>query len=135
MQNTPPAAAPLTILNGGVEIVVRFIDGRPEELVKVRQIAMRHMAQYGNAQGDEGALLDLFTGKDAAWVDNLTQESQEEIVVIGDQLNLDPFFRWSTRRLTANKQLEPLAKLVSASAKSAALFAPAVATPPSSSSI
>ena len=122
----------LVIINGGVEITVMRLDGA-EETVKVRQVPLRHMAQYGSAQGDEAKIIEVVTNKPAEWVDGLTQESQERLVEIGEQLNLDPFYRWSERRLTANKRLEPLSTLLSNSGKSVPPSSSAAVIPPSSS--
>ena len=135
MEDNAPPATPLQVILGGVEIPVQHLDGK-EELIKVRQIPLRLMPRYGVSQGDEAALIELFTNKDASWVDGLTQESQERIVELGDRLNIDPFFRWSQRRLDNQKRLGPLAPLLeqaSRSQKSAPPSAPAAGTPPGSS--
>ena len=134
MENVTPPATPLQVLNGGVEIVVEHLTGE-KETIKVRQIPLRLMPRYGMAQGDEGKLAELFVNKDEAWVDGITQESQEQIVEIGDRLNIDPFFRWSQRRLDNQTRLAPLAPQLAASRspKSVPPSAPGAATPPSSS--
>lgn len=126
------ATNPLVILNGGVEIEVTRLDGTPD-LVKVRQLPLRHMAKYGDIQGDEGKIIELVTGKDAAWVDGLALESQEEIVILADRLNLDPFLRWSMRRLTSTDHLKPLTSFRGVSEKLQPPSVPAAATRPSSS--
>ena len=137
MESTPAnslAANPLVIFNGGAEIEVTFNDGR-REIVKIRQLPLRLMAEYGRAHGEEDKLIALFADRDAGWVESLTQESQEAVIEIGEQLNADPFFRWTRRRLEAARRLEPLNALVSASAKSASPSAPAAAIPPGKSKI
>ena len=122
----------LVIINGGVEVTVTHLDDT-EETIKVRQVPLRHMSEYGNAQGDEGKIIEIVTNKPAEWVDSLTQESQELLIETGEQLNLDPFYRWTKRRLTANNRLEPLNNLLSGSGKSVPPSSTAAVTPPSNS--
>ena len=120
----------LTIVNGGVEITVRHLDNT-EERIKVRQLPLRHMAAYGEAQGNEARLCELFTGKDAEWVDSLSTASQEEVVSLGDRLNADFFLRWADRRMAANQKLRPLLPTLR-SATSASPSSPAASIPPTS---
>ena len=107
MENTDPTTPTLVIVNGGMDISVKFLDGK-EELIKVRQLPLRLMPAYGAAQGDEGKLCELFTDKDTAWVDSLETESQEQIVETGDSINIDFFARWAGRRMKANEKLKPI---------------------------
>jgi hypothetical protein len=60
----PPSAAQneLEVLNGGVEITVTKIDGSSEQ-VKVRQLPMSLVGEWGSMQGDEAGLIDLLCGK------------------------------------------------------------------------
>ena len=99
----------LVILAGGVEIEVHYNDpATPPETVKIRQLPLRRMADFGALQGDEGALIDLFCNRPPGWSDTLDLASAEAIVELGTRLNLDPFARWAERRLAANEQLRPL---------------------------
>jgi hypothetical protein len=123
------SANELVILAGGVELTVERLDGQ-RETVKVRQLPLRLMAAYGNAQGDEGALCELFADRPEGWADALKLESAEALVELGDQLNLTPFFRWARRRTAAGERLAPLTQNLPGSAKSPPPFAPAAGTDP-----
>jgi hypothetical protein len=54
----PPEPNELEILNGGVEITVVKIDGSQEQ-VKVRQLPISLMGEWGRCQGDEAHLIEL----------------------------------------------------------------------------
>jgi hypothetical protein len=60
----PNTAEPndLEILNGGIEITVVKIDGSQEQ-VKVRQLPMSLVSEWGSMQGDEAGLIDLLCGQ------------------------------------------------------------------------
>ncbi len=106
----------LIILNGGIEIEVTNLASE-KETVKVRQLPLRKLGDYGLKQGDEGALIELFCDRPQGWADSLTLESQEEIVTTGDAINLPSFTRWTERRLKNGEQLRPLTDRLSASVK------------------
>ena len=115
----------LVILAGGVEIEVHHTEGEtPTETVKVRQLPLRRMADFGNLQANEGALIELFCNKPPNWADTLSLESAEEVVELGMRLNLDPFARWAERRLSADKQLRPVLDKAKASNASLSLTPP-----------
>lgn len=59
---SPPAPNELDVLNGGVEITVTKIDGSSEQ-VKVRQLPMSLVGEWGRMQGDEAGLVDLLCDK------------------------------------------------------------------------
>ena len=133
MDNSPGRTlTAFEIISGGVEIKVKHLDNS-EETVKVRQLPLRHIAEYGNIQSDEAKVIELVTGKPGDWVDGLSVESQEALIELGESLNFGPFYRWTERRLKANERLEPLASRVSPSAISAPPSAPVAVTRPSSS--
>jgi hypothetical protein len=52
----------LEVLNGGIEITAVKIDGSQEQ-VKVRQLPISLVSEWGNMQGDEAGLTDLLCGK------------------------------------------------------------------------
>jgi hypothetical protein len=59
------------------------------------------------AQDDEMKLVELYTGKDADWIDSLTIASHEKIVVIGGEVNFPIFDRWAQRKAVAIERLSP----------------------------
>ena len=59
------------------------------------------------AQGDEMRLAQVYTGKDAQWVDALSPASQEAVVSEGDRINADFFGRWFRRRLERQERMLP----------------------------
>jgi len=84
-------------LAGGVEITVIKRDKSTEQ-VKVKQLPVSQMSKYVLALQDEEKIVALVTGKDAKWVESLSNESFERIVEEGDRLNEYFFGRWLTRR-------------------------------------
>jgi hypothetical protein len=61
----PPSSPPvseLTVLNGGIEIYAVKIDGGQEK-VKVRQLPISLVGEWGRSQGDEAHLVELLCDK------------------------------------------------------------------------
>lgn len=116
MQTSEPQPTKLEILAGGTNIVVTFDDQRPEETAFVRIIKLRQLQQYGQLviAGDEAGQVGLFAGKDAAWVDALTNASAEKVLEEGQRLNADFFVRWAARQAAMGNMLnEKVHKLTS----------------------
>lgn len=95
-------------LHGYGSLLVSFADSsRPSETVFIRQLPLREMESLLGAQGDEMLLAQVYTGKDAEWIDSLSPASQEAIVSEGDRINADFFGRWFRRRLDRQERLVP----------------------------
>ena len=102
---------PLETLQGYGSLLVSFADpSRPSETVFIRQLPLREMEALLGAQGDEMLLAQVYTGKDAAWVDSLSAASQEAVVSEGDRINADFFGRWFRRRLERQESMLPGSK-------------------------
>ena len=95
-------------LQGHGSLLVSFVDpSRPSETVFIRQLPLRDMEALLGAQGDEMRLAQVYTGKDAQWVDALSPASQEAVVSEGDRINADFFGRWFRRRLERQERMLP----------------------------
>ena len=115
----------LQIINGGVEINVTHLDGTVER-IKVRQLPLRQLSNYGDALSDETKLCQLLTSKDAEWIESIDLASQDEIITVGSQLNDSFFLRWADRRIAAAEKVNPrMARLVSVKSASPSSSAPA----------
>lgn len=94
-------------LRGGQIIIVTFDDGSTES-VFVRQLPVKDFEAWLGALDDEPRVVALLCGRDACWVDRLTNESMEAIVTTGERLNRDFFERWLQRRTARKEWLAPL---------------------------
>lgn len=104
---TPGASpTPMETLLGGGDLVVKLADGATET-VRIRQVPVRLADRYMACVSDEAGMVELLTGKPAAWVDNLTRESHEAIIAEGDRINSDFFERVLRRRLAWMERLAP----------------------------
>lgn len=74
-----------TVLGGSDREVV-FQDGRTE-CIRVRVLTVDDLNRYAVALEAEKKLVQLYTGKDAAWVDKLSPESLVMVLTEGDRLN------------------------------------------------
>lgn len=104
---TEPGPTPIETLNGSGEIVVVSADLTEKQTIRLRQITLGECEKLLMAQGDEIALACLYTGKDRAWFDTLSADSQEQVVVEGDRINADFFGRWLSRRLARQERIAP----------------------------
>ena len=84
--NSENSGSRLEQLIGGRDCVVRKQDGATDT-VKVRHLRISDLNNYATSTGDETALLALYTGRTQEWVESLTDESQIEILTVGDALN------------------------------------------------
>lgn len=115
------------ILFGGEDIAVVMLDSATE-LVRVKILPIRQFPQYQAALSNEPKLVELFTGKPAEWVDQLSTSSFEEIILSGERINSDFFGRWQDRQkkranILPKQTPEDVVKIISALAdKNPALF-------------
>jgi hypothetical protein len=97
-------------LRGGTKITVE-IDAKPGEQpfheIPIRQLKIKEMPAMMEAQGDEIALAALFTGKDKAFVESLTNFSHEAVIAEGNRVNADFFVRWVQRRMQTQERIMP----------------------------
>lgn len=87
----------IEILMGGREITVAHADGRTET-IKVRKVPIRHLDRLGRAWGKEAEEVAVYADRKPEWVDTLTDESFEQIIEIGRELNEVPFAKWFKRQ-------------------------------------
>lgn len=99
------------------------------EATKVRQLRIRDYPEYLKAIDDEAKAIEVFTGKDAAWVDSLTPNACLEIITEGERINMDFFSQWVQRKLARQEKMVPglAAKMVSAALQKDQPQAPAAA--------
>lgn len=98
-------------LCGGTNLQVQLLGGKTET-VFVRQVKMRELTRYSAmffAQ-DEGAQVELFTGKSAEWVDALLPASFVAVLKEGQRLNVDFFAAWAERQKETAAMLETAMK-------------------------
>lgn len=93
-------------LTGGTELVALFSDGT-HETVKVRQLPVRLLPKYLEAQNDEPAMVALFVDRPAEWVDCLSLKSFVAILEEGERMNADDFFAWFGRMVRRAERLVP----------------------------
>jgi hypothetical protein len=96
----------ITTLLGGTELSVSFLDSQ-RAVVKVRQLPVRDLPRYLNVYQNEAATVELFCDRPAGWADQLALESFEELLAIGEKLNLDFLSRYAARQLARNEKLLP----------------------------
>lgn len=79
--STTEAPSELEIINGGIELDVVKIDGGSER-VKVLQLPISRIGEWGNCQGDEAYLIELLCDKlDRSTAHNLTNARLSEMRV------------------------------------------------------
>lgn len=82
---------PSVVLAGGSEITVAFVDGDEREVsrdvVKVRQVPVRHIGKLGQLWGNEGAEVDIYCAKPDGWHATLSEPSYLAVLELGRQLN------------------------------------------------
>jgi hypothetical protein len=92
----------ITILAGGKQVDVAYLDGKTETAL-VRKIPIRELHELGKAWGKEGEEIDLYCDKPEGWSATLTDESYEQVIETGRELNAGPFERWYARQQQALK--------------------------------
>ena len=97
---TERTATPFEIINGGIEIIVIFDDGRnkAEQAVKVKQVPIRKTEALVKAWDDEVALVELATGLSPAKVDMLNEEDFLKLYEAAVHLHQDFLARWLARK-------------------------------------
>ena len=98
----------LTTVLGKRVMRVKTVAG-PEIEVEVRQLPMRRMNELALAIGDPTAVIKLCTGKDEAFLDNLSPESFVELSRACDEVNADFFGRWLALADERNRRMAQLA--------------------------
>lgn len=93
-------------LVGGVEMEVTLGDGTVEK-VFVSQLAIKRYPELLGLLDDEGALLELYCGKEKGWAEGLTPGSHELLIVAAEKLNADFFWPWLQRRLRRMERVRP----------------------------
>lgn len=101
-----PVQDDLTAALGGQIVRVLRIDGGSES-VRVRQLPVKLWPVYLSNIDDEIRQVALFCEKDDAWVEELTPSSFEEIIKIGEKLNLDFLARFAERQIARNTKIAP----------------------------
>jgi hypothetical protein len=99
-----------TIL-GTKPVPVRYNNGH-EESIDVRAVPIRLMPRLSSAYltHDEGALIELYTGKKPEWSDALTPESIETVLAAGEEMNRGPFGAYAARTLARSRFLGSLSE-------------------------
>lgn len=115
-------------LIGGEELDVRFFDGKTET-VFVRTLPIAKMQKLADCLGDEPARVELFCSKEKGWAENLTVESHEKVLELGEKFNSENFTRWVGRLEKRVGSIAPTLTPLLEFAKSAALSAPGAVTP------
>lgn len=95
-----------TTLFAGIDFGVTHIDGTTET-VKIRQLPIRDFQalQVAACNNDERAMAEVYTGRDKAWFDTLTIESQTALIQAGDKVNESFFYAW-LQRLGARREAQ-----------------------------
>ena len=97
LSDTPASAssAPnkLSVVIGGEEIGVTYLDGRTERIL-VGYVPLKAMDAYLAAMGDDERAIELFCGRDPGWAATLTPVSALAVFSKGQGLNLPLFETW-----------------------------------------
>jgi hypothetical protein len=93
-------------LLGGSDFEVLHLDGT-KAVVRVRQIPVRLMPRFLEAQGDEAKMIEIATGMSPESVDALAPDSHETLVVEIERVNSDFFLRWVERQKARAERLMP----------------------------
>lgn len=92
--------AQFATLMGGVEFPVTMRDGG-NRFVKVRKVAVKDMPKLAAAWMKEDQELLLYTGLDDKFLEEVSDESWEALVLKGRELNSAPFGRYWERQQEA----------------------------------
>ena len=94
-------------LTGEREVRVTFRDGSTAN-VKIIELPIRKLPEMLASFDDEPALIELYTGKDEAWIDSLTNTSFENLLSVGGELNFPVMVRWMDRKGETLRRLNPV---------------------------
>lgn len=95
-----------TTLLGEKQHSVTLLDGNTET-VTVRQLPVRELPKYLEAQDNELRMIELVCKKPADWPDKLTPDSHESLVNAIEEVNADFFSRWVARQMARQEKLMP----------------------------
>lgn len=98
-------------LFGGAEMTVKLLNGATKT-VRVRQLPVREMRAFLQAQDDEARMIELACKLDAATVDALAPKSHEALIAAVEKVNADFFGRWLDRLKQRTEKLMPGAAAV-----------------------
>ena len=91
--DTPASASKLSVVIGGEEIEITYLDGRTERIM-VGYVQLKAMDAYLAAMGDDERAIELFCGRDPGWAATLTPVSALAVFSKGQGLNLPLFETW-----------------------------------------
>jgi len=95
-----------TTLFGFTEVSVKLLDGT-SHTVRVRQLPVRQMHAFLQAQDNEAQMIELACQLDSATVDLLAPESHELLIAKIEEVNADFFSRWVARLKNRTERLMP----------------------------
>ena len=95
-----------TTLLGGRDLGITLRNGKTET-VKVRQIPVWEMQKYAAAIQNELAMAEIFTARPAEWCKSLSDQSFEEIIMVGREINAHFFGRWMERQRSLAESIAP----------------------------
>lgn len=104
MESTTTKPDPIAVLNGVSTSTAVFVNGATEE-VQIRHLPVRKFVDYAKILDDEPARIELATGNEPGWADNLTPASHVELLAACDAANSTNFFAWLERRVHLAGQL------------------------------
>jgi len=94
----------LITIAGGVELVVKHLDGSAER-VKVRQIPATKLEAFMTKLADESTSVSIYCDKPIEWADTLEQDSISEICEKGFEINQNFLNAWCRRRASWTEML------------------------------
>lgn len=126
------ARTDLENIQGYRTLSVMNAQGQPEE-IRVKKLNVYELQAYATAYGDQGKMVELFTGKIKEWVATLSYEVVDEILTVGEEINDPILTRFLARDgLAVDKMAKVLAAQVSKRQELASLLAGSVSRSPSS---
>ena len=94
-----------TILGGSILNITK-LDGGKED-VKVLQLPIKKYPAYLAVIEEEDKMIELLCDKPSGFSETLMPESWEAVIVLGETLNSDFFWRWVQRRRTRQENFTP----------------------------
>jgi|SRR6267378_826645 len=126
------ARTDLENIQGYRALSVMNAQGQPEE-IRVKKLNVYELQAYATAYGDQGKMVELFTGKIKEWVATLSYEVVDEILTVGEEINDPILTRFLARDgLAIDKMAKVLASQISKRQELASLLAGSVSRSPSS---
>lgn len=106
MESTTKTSDQLATLEGQKTVSVALRDGM-REIVTVQALPVRKFPKLMELMDDEPGKIELATGKETGWADNLTSQSHADLLAVVEDLNSADFFAWLRRRVQRSEQLVP----------------------------